>query len=66
MEYWGVRKARVVGCLLRVRRMGIVAAQDFVLVLVVELVLQRVLGLESILRTGVTEVFVPKGLNEGS
>jgi hypothetical protein len=23
-------------------------------------------GLESILRTGVTEVFVPKGLNEGS
>jgi hypothetical protein len=43
MEYWGVRKAGVASCLLRVRRMGMVAAQHFVLVLVLELVLQRVL-----------------------
>jgi hypothetical protein len=40
MEYWGVRKAGVACCLLRVRRMGMVAAQDFVLVLVVVLVLE--------------------------
>jgi hypothetical protein len=42
MEYWGVRKAGVACCLLRVRRMGMVAAQDFVLVLVVVLVLELV------------------------
>jgi hypothetical protein len=37
MEYWGVRKAGVACCLLRVRRIGMVAAQDIVLVLVVVL-----------------------------
>jgi hypothetical protein len=42
MEYWGVRKAGVACCLLRVRRMGMVAAQDFVLVLVLVLVLELV------------------------
>ena len=36
MEYWGVRKAGVACCLLRVRRMGMAGAQDFVLVLVLE------------------------------
>jgi hypothetical protein len=42
MEYWGVRKAGVACSWLRDRRMGMVGAQDFVLVLVVvlELVLQ--------------------------
>jgi hypothetical protein len=33
MEYWGVRKAGVVGCWLRVRRIGMVAAQAFVLLM---------------------------------